>query len=67
MNLDKTFCGSPQCKNECGRKLPDDYYSNIWKDPASYEGHLISYAYFCGDPDNTHVVNTFNKPVEKGD
>lgn len=37
MNFDKTFCGSPNCKNECGRKMTDkerQYIDNLpWKDP----------------------------------
>lgn len=65
MNLDKTFCGSPECKNECGRKLPEEYREAIWRDPNNISGKFISYAYFCGEPDNTHVVNTFDKHVEK--
>lgn len=67
MNLDKTFCGSPGCENKCGRRLPEEYRYDVWKDPANVQGKLISFAYFCGEPDNTHVVNTFEKPVEKSE
>ncbi len=49
---DKTFCASPDCKNECGRKMtPEDVRElevaakvNIWNG-------VISQAYFCGVPD----------------
>lgn len=67
MNLDKTFCASPECKNECGRKLPDEYYRSAWENPEDHHGKLISYAYFCGEPDNARVINTFEKPVEKNE
>lgn len=40
--LDKIFCGSPNCKNDCGRQLTPELKakntSNEW----------VSYAYFCG-------------------
>lgn len=64
MNLDKTYCASPNCKNDCGRKLPDDYEQDRWKNPGHYAGKLISWGYFCGEPENTRVVNTFDNCVE---
>ena len=43
--MDKTFCTSPNCNNDCGRQLPPELkarnISNSW----------VSYAYFCGEPD----------------
>lgn len=47
MNLDKTFCASPQCKNECGRKMTEEERKTVivadkWK--------YISWCYFCGEP-----------------
>lgn len=55
--LDKIFCASPKCKNECGRKMT--------KEEKKYLKHLackdepwlvVSHAYFCGEPEaeNTH-------------
>lgn len=26
---DKTFCASPNCQNECGRKMTDEEYKEI--------------------------------------
>jgi hypothetical protein len=42
---DTTFCVSPNCTNECGRKLPEDEVKNVpyWVP--------ISIAYFCGIPE----------------
>jgi len=42
---DKTFCASPNCKNECGRKLLE---------PVMMDGTYISYAYFCGEPEEEY-------------
>ncbi len=40
--LDKTFCASPNCKNNCGRQLtPELKAKNI-------HNEWVSYAYFCG-------------------
>lgn len=44
MNLDKTFCISPNCKNDCGRKLPEQY-----KEYA--KTHFLSMSYFCDQPE----------------
>ena len=59
---DRTFCGSPHCKNECGRKLTDELYSEyqIANLPQNWDGMLgIGYAYFCGEPikEESHVHN----------
>jgi len=48
---DKTFCASPDCKNECGRKMTEAekqecknfHYSTGFTMP-------VSYGYFCGEP-----------------
>jgi hypothetical protein len=44
--LDKTFCQSPQCINECGRKMTDEERNKL----SNLVGELISYGYFCGEP-----------------
>lgn len=62
---DKTFCASPNCNNECGRKMSDaekqqlgalQYNLNIRSSldiaSADYQPNLtvqVSYAYFCGE------------------
>jgi hypothetical protein len=51
--LDKTFCASPKCQNECGRKMTDEEKEYLKE--LAFKGlkvsMLISYAYFCGDPE----------------
>jgi len=44
---DRTFCNSPNCKNECGRQL--DYAG---RQDAINSGLFVSYAYFCDIPDD---------------
>jgi hypothetical protein len=52
--LDKTYCASPDCKNDCGRKMTDDEKEYLKE--LTFRGlkasALISYAYFCGEHDN---------------
>lgn len=48
---DKTYCASPNCKNECGRKMSPEIESILKADKYG----RTSYAYFCGDPiDNSN-------------
>lgn len=42
--LDRAFCRSPNCKNDCGRKLTPELAA------ANKENLWISYAYFCDIP-----------------
>jgi hypothetical protein len=42
---DRTYCASPQCKNECERKLSEADRRN-----AIFLNEPISFAYFCGEP-----------------
>jgi hypothetical protein len=42
--LDKTFCASPQCKNDCGRRMTDREREQLTYSQAQY----VSYGYFCG-------------------
>ena len=42
---DTTFCASPDCTNECGRKMSD--YD---KDLAQRADLPVAYGYFCGKP-----------------
>jgi hypothetical protein len=43
--LDKTYCASPECKNECGRKMDVKDHSRKYGDDR------ICYGYFCGEPE----------------
>lgn len=46
---DRTYCASPECKNECGRKLSkEDEELTRGKDI------YIAYSYFCGQPIHEH-------------
>lgn len=52
---DKTFCASPNCKNECGRKMTKQEIEEFERmnAPGQYDGVLgVSYGYFCGDIEN---------------
>jgi hypothetical protein len=50
--LDRTFCASPNCKNECGRMMTEmqtsqrkaSFYASGFNLP-------VSYAYFCCEPE----------------
>jgi len=42
---DRTFCNSPQCTNECGRKIEQQDW-----EAAEKLGLPIAIAYFCGEP-----------------
>jgi hypothetical protein len=51
---DFTFCASPNCKNECDRKLSgeDKKLYEFLNRPDDWDGKLpISYGYFCGEED----------------
>lgn len=43
--LDYTYCGSPHCKNECGRQMSDEIKEALEKD--QYARYAMSY--FCGE------------------
>ena len=45
---DRTWCASPNCKNECGAKM-----SQEMKEKAKNSNEPIAWAYFCGDGDVT--------------
>lgn len=50
MNLDKTFCSSPNCKGACGRKMTSEE-----KRIAIQMDKPISYAYFCEEHDEENL------------
>lgn len=51
--LDKTYCASPNCKNECGRQMGQLEYEILKK--LAFDGlkptKYIKQAYFCGEPE----------------
>jgi hypothetical protein len=56
---DKTFCASPNCNNECGRKLfAED------KEKARIQGMPIASAYFCDIPGDVYQSIKSNEAPE---
>ena len=47
---DRTFCASPGCTNECGRKMSEDEKKELEK-MNEFEWTAVSQAYFCGVPE----------------
>lgn len=50
---DKTYCMSPGCKNECGRKMSEEVRQLLARD----EYGRTSYGYFCGEPSQQFLDN----------
>jgi len=51
---DKAFCASPNCVNECGRKLTPELMREYERlnMPDEWDGMLgIAYGYFCNEPE----------------
>lgn len=50
---DRSFCASPDCKNECGRQLTDELKEELERAnrPDKWDGLLlVAWGYFCGEP-----------------
>jgi len=47
---DRTYCASPECKNECGRKL-----SKEEEESTRGKNVYIAYSYFCGAPKSKNM------------
>lgn len=52
--LDKTFCASPNCVNEFGRKMTRKEHDSLLKlaQKGLHWSCIVSQAYFCGEPEN---------------
>lgn len=51
---DKTFCASPKCKNECGRKMTKKEEEQLEKmNETQWVG--VMQGYFCGEPDEENI------------
>ena len=48
---DKTFCASPKCKNECGRKMTKEQEIDLKMLRDSGYDFCVSQGYFCGEPE----------------
>lgn len=44
--LDKTFCESPNCKNDCGRQMSEQENKFL----KGHPWYPVGYGYFCGEP-----------------
>lgn len=42
---DTTYCASPNCANQCGRK-----FTQALADEAIASRQVVAFAYFCGSP-----------------
>lgn len=42
--MDRSFCASVGCKNDCGRKMSDEL-----REKARLSGLPVSWGYFCED------------------
>ncbi len=47
--LDKTFCSSPNCTNECGRKMTKEEHAQL-QNLSPDEWLPVCSGYFCGEP-----------------
>jgi len=56
---DKTFCASPNCENECGRKLfAED------EETARLQDLPVCFAYFCGLPREAYIsIKNNEEPI----
>lgn len=45
--LDKIFCASPHCQNDCGHRMTDEERDRL----IYLNQDMVSYSYFCGEPD----------------
>ena len=43
--MDYTYCASPNCKNECGRKMSKEIKETLER----FTYHRIAMGYFCGE------------------
>ena len=49
--LDKTFCASPNCKNECGHKMTQEEQLEAMRE-EDWTSVGVSQGYFCGEPED---------------
>lgn len=56
---DRTYCASPNCNNECGRRMSaeDKEYLKELAFRGVKASAMVSYAYFCGEEEEKKVNN----------
>jgi len=49
--LDRTFCSSPDCTNDCGRKFTKEHEKGaaLWAKQMGIESAPIAYSDFCSN------------------
>ena len=57
---DKTWCASPNCVNECGRKMTND---DKVLAAALGQDRYMSYAYFCGVPSDMPFTQKLKEKI----
>ena len=63
MTVDMTFCGSPNCINECGRQMKPEQKAFLDK----YPNKPVYYTYFCGEPEEVFFNDDYALEREKHD
>lgn len=58
--LNKVFCASPQCKNECGRQMTDKEREGLSYLYGSIDDTHVEYDYFCGQPNVVYLTQKGN-------
>jgi hypothetical protein len=58
---DKTFCASPNCKNDCGRRMTDKERKEL----TYLNSDRVSYDYFCGGKEEVCITNDYALEREK--
>lgn len=49
---DRTYCASPHCKNECGRKMTKQEEEQLERmREKDWTKVCVSQGYFCGEPE----------------
>lgn len=59
--MDKTFCGSPNCTNKCGRQMTHQERAKM----SSVDKMYVSYTYFCGEPEQVAITDDYALEREK--
>ncbi len=58
---DRTYCASPDCHNECGRQMSSMEKAQQKAFFAAHGYNIpVSYAYFCGEPQEETPQSTLS-------
>lgn len=56
---DKTFCASPNCKNDCGRKMTREEHAELQR-LSPDDWMPVSSGHFCGEPTTGNGIGSNN-------